>query len=414
MTSSASRPKSPPVSPATASGPGPGPGTRLNSLTGLRWIAALAVFLNHVTTLMPLPHTDAVFKLGASGVTFFFVLSGFVLTWTHLDGDRAGAFYGRRFARIWPMLAVGALLPLALQLSDIPDSQTDKTVMMAVSAVLLFQAWVPSWILGGTSPVTWSLACEAFFYAVFPFLAGFTRRRSLRRLAGAAVVLVLIGWGIKIWLWQAYPPSPRPAFSGMDGLIFGTYSPIARVWEFLLGVVAAAAVRKGWRSPLGTGAASILLAAGLFALWLLRDETWRAFVVYDALGQVTAPLYALVVVAVAQRDLSGRSSWLSSRPMISLGEWSYAFYLIHFTVLFEIASAVFDRKTVIQFYMMPVQPSWSHAGWALLALAVTTAVCALLYQFYERPLELWLRARMGRRHTPRVESAGMRPQRQAV
>ncbi|MEV8550053.1 acyltransferase [Streptomyces glaucescens] len=405
MTSSASRPKSPPA--AAAAAPAALPGTRLDSLTGLRWIAAFAVFLNHLTTLLPLPHTDAVFALGASGVTFFFVLSGFVLTWTRLEGDRAGAFYGRRFARIWPVLAVGALLPLVLQLPGVPDGETGDVVLMAVSAVLLLQAWVPGWILGGTSPVTWSLACEAFFYALFPFVGRFTLRRSLRWLAGAAVALVLIGWGIRVWLWEAYPPQARPAFTGMDGLIFGVYSPIARVWEFLLGVVAAAAVRKGWRSPLGTGAATTVLAAGLLVLWLLRDETWRAFVVYDALGQVTAPLYALVVVAVAQRDLSGRSSWLGTRPMVFLGEWSYAFYLLHFTVLFEIASAVFDRNSVIEFYLRPVGASWSNAGWALLALGVTTALCALLHRFYERPLELRLRARLGRRDAPRVESAGV-------
>ncbi|MGX1881797.1 acyltransferase family protein [Streptomyces sp. NPDC055287] len=394
MSSSAQRRESPPV---TALAPVAGPAVRLNSLTGLRWIAASAVFLSHVSTLLPLPHTDAVFAMGSSGVTFFFVLSGFVLTWTYMAGDRVGPFYGRRFARIWPLLLIGVLVPLLLQLPDAPDSQSGTLIKIALSAVLLYQAWVPGWILGGTSPVTWSLACEAFFYAIFPFFAKYTLRRSLRWLGWAAVVLVLVGWGIKVWLWQAYPPTPRPSFTGMDGLIFGTYSPIARVWEFLLGMVAAAAVRKGWRSPLGVRSASALLVGGLFVLWLLREETWRLYVVFDALGQVTAPLYALLVVAVAQRDIAGGSSWLRSRPMVALGEWSYAFYLLHFTVLFEISSAVFDRKSIVEFYMRPVEADWSNAGWVLLALVLTTALCALLYQFYERPTELWLRSRTGRR-----------------
>ncbi|MFE6165779.1 acyltransferase family protein [Streptomyces sp. NPDC056486] len=398
MTSSAQRRESPPVA---ALDPAAGPAPRLDSLTGLRWIAAFAVFLSHVSTLLPIPHTDAVFAMGSSGVTFFFVLSGFVLTWTYLAGDKASRFYGRRFARIWPLLAIGVLIPLLLQLPDAPDGQSGTLIKIAVSGVLLYQAWVPGWILGGTSPVTWSLACEAFFYAIFPFLAKYTLRRSLRWLGWAAVVLVLVGWGIKIWLWQAYPPTLRPSFTGMDGLIFGTYSPIARVWEFLLGMVAAAAVRKGWRSPLGVRSASALLVAGLFVLWLLRDETWRQYVLFDALGQVTAPLYILLVVAVAQRDIAGGTSWLRTRPMVALGEWSYAFYLLHFTVLFEISSSVFERKSIMEFYMRPVVPDWSNAGWALLALVITTALCALLHQFYERPAELWLRTRIGRR-SPRI------------
>ncbi|MET8681283.1 acyltransferase [Streptomyces sp. NPDC004647] len=393
MTFSTERRESPPVSPSASAQPA----ARLDSLTGLRWIAAFGVFLSHVSTLLPLPQTDAVFVLGSSGVTFFFVLSGFVLNWTYTAGDRVGAFYGRRFARIWPMLVIGALLPLALQLPDAQGQQATWYVMIAISVVLLLQAWVPTWILGGTSPVTWSLACEAFFYALFPFVAKLTIRRSVRWLGWAAATLVLIGWGIKVWLWQAYPPQAQPSWSDMGGVVFGTYSPIARLWEFLLGVVAAAAVRQGWRSKLGVRSATGLLVAGLFVLWLLRGETWRTLIIYDVLSQVTAPLYALVVVAVAAQDLAGRRSWLGTKPMVALGEWSYAFYLLHFTVLFEIASEVFNRKTIMEFYMTPAEASWANAGWALLALVITTAICAFVYQFYERPAEKWLRARIGAR-----------------
>lgn len=393
----------PPVTPEPSVRPGP----RLDSLTGLRWIAALCVFLTHVSVLLPVPHTREIFALGSSGVTFFFVLSGFVLTWTHASGDRAGGFYGRRFARIWPLLVVGALLPLTLQLPDAMPGQSHTWVLVAISAVLLYQAWAPNYILGGTSPVTWSLSCEAFFYALFPFLVGFTLRRSLRWLGGAAVALLLVGWGIRIWLWEAYPPQAHPSFTGMNGLIFGTYSPIARLWEFLLGVVAGAALRRGWRSPLSVRSAAVLLAAGMLALWLLRDQTWRTGVAYDVLGQVTAPLYALLVVAVAGRDLAGGTSWLRTRPMVALGEWSYAFYLLHFTVLFEISSSVFDRKNLVQFYMRPVEASWSNAGWALLALVVTVVVSGLLHHLLERPAERWIRGRIGRRKevlTPPLES----------
>ncbi|MFE5401259.1 acyltransferase family protein [Streptomyces sp. NPDC056580] len=384
-------------SPATAA-PG-GTAERLHSLTGLRWIAALAVFLNHVGTLLPLPDARPVLILGSSGVTFFFVLSGFVLTWTYTAGDRALPFYGRRFARVWPVLLVGVLVPLLLQLPDAAPGRGEELIRMALSAVLLYQAWVPGHILGSTNPVTWSLACEAFFYAVFPFVVRLAVRRpqSLRRLGGAAVALVLVGWGVKLWLWDAYPPQIPPAFTGVDGLIFGVYSPIARVWEFLLGVVAAAALRKGWRLPLSVASATVLLAGGFLALWVLRFETWRLFTIYDALPQVTAPLYALLVVAVAQRDLAGGASWLRSRPMVALGEWSYAFYLLHFTVLFEFASAVFDRKSVMEFYMRPAGASWTNAGYAALALVISIAVSAILYQFYERPVERRLRMRIGRR-----------------
>src|SRR5688500_18035384 len=110
-------------------------GERLDSLTGLRWFAALAVFLAHVSTLLPLPEPCDVFGLGSSGITFFFVLSGFVLTWTFTAGDRPGAFYGRRFARIWPLLVIAVLVPLVLLYSDTPEPMRDTLVMASISAI---------------------------------------------------------------------------------------------------------------------------------------------------------------------------------------------------------------------------------------------------------------------------------------
>ncbi|WP_327287033.1 acyltransferase family protein [Streptomyces sp. NBC_01198] len=395
----------PPAGATTATAPAAGGApaadrlVRLDSLTGLRWLAAFAVFLNHTATLLPIPHTRDVFVLGSSGVTFFFVLSGFVLTWTRTSDDRAPAFYARRLARIWPLLIVGALVPLFLMKPDAMPGQDTTMVAAAIAAIFFYQAWVPKDILGGASPVTWSLSCEAFFYALFPFLAGFTLRRSLRWLAVAAVVLVAVGWGIRIWMWQEYPPPTRPQFGGnMNTLTFWVYSPIARVWEFLLGVVAAAAIRAGWRPRISPLVATGLLAVGLFVLWTLRDEAFRSAVPYDALSQVTAPLFALLVVSLAVRELrGGRRSWLRTRPMVMLGEYSYAFYLIHFTVLFEIAKHVQHRDNILMFYMRPVTATGSDAGWALLALAIALTASALLFIVVERPIERWVRHRVSPR-----------------
>src|SRR5262245_62142748 len=74
---------------------------RVESLTGLRWWAAFFVFCHHMTNLAPLPIYDFL-KYGTSGVTFFFVLSGFVLTWSARPGTKIRTFYRRRFARIFP------------------------------------------------------------------------------------------------------------------------------------------------------------------------------------------------------------------------------------------------------------------------------------------------------------------------
>jgi peptidoglycan/LPS O-acetylase OafA/YrhL len=372
---------------------------RLESLTGLRWWAAFGVFASHLNIFLPIPGTRGIFGLGVSGVTFFFILSGFVLTWTAGERDRAGWFYARRFARIWPLLLLAVVVPLAFALTSDMDVDSGQLVLIAAASVLLVQAWVPGWILFGSNPVTWSLSCEAFFYALFPFLRGTVARRTLRQLALVAVVLVLVGWAIRVALWLAYPVKAELTADDLNSsglLVLGTYAPLARLHEFLLGMVVAVALRRGWRA-VSVRAATVLLVAGFAVLWLFRDAGWRSAVPYDAVNQLTAPLFALLIAAVASRDRRGERSLLRSGPLVRLGRYSYAFYLFHFTVVVGVASAVFPGKTVVDFFVHPVPASWSHVGWALVALVVSVALSGLLYRWYEYPAERRLRAFFRRR-----------------
>jgi peptidoglycan/LPS O-acetylase OafA/YrhL len=373
---------------------------RLESLTGLRWWAAFGVFLAHIDVFLPLPGTRGLFGLGVSGVTFFFVLSGFVLTWTATGEDRPAWFYARRFARVWPLLVLAVLVPLLFALTSGMDVDRSNLVLIALASILLIQAWVPGWILEGSNPVTWTLSCEAFFYALFPLLRGPLARRTGRQLLRVAVALVVVGWLIRIGCWIAWPPQADVSADEVTSagpMVLGTYAPIARLHEFVLGMVVATALRRGWRCPVPVRGAVALLVAGAAVLWLFRDATWRSEVPYDAVNQVAAPLFALLVAAVATRDLAGGRSWLRSRAMVRLGRWSYAFYLFHFTVVVAIAAAVFPDKQIVDFFTDPVAPDTGHAGYAVLALLVAVGLSAALYRWYEHPAETRLRRVLGRR-----------------
>ena len=84
---------------SVATAPTRTPLSKLPSLTGLRWIAAMLVFGFHVGTMgfIAQPQAQAVvswlFTLGLSGVQFFFILSGFVLVWSARPGDTRRAFW---------------------------------------------------------------------------------------------------------------------------------------------------------------------------------------------------------------------------------------------------------------------------------------------------------------------------------
>src|SRR3954470_17084064 len=75
----------------------------LPSLTGLRWVAALLVFAFHSAGYGVLTTSWwHLTRFGFIGVSFFFVLSGVVLTWSSRPGQTSRQFYWRRFARIYP------------------------------------------------------------------------------------------------------------------------------------------------------------------------------------------------------------------------------------------------------------------------------------------------------------------------
>ena len=95
--------------------------SRLPSLTGMRFIAAALVFFFHSFAISPLASqfgmANAGLLIGPAGyigVTFFFVLSGFVLTWSARRSDTTLAFWRRRFFKIYPTYLLTFLVALLL------------------------------------------------------------------------------------------------------------------------------------------------------------------------------------------------------------------------------------------------------------------------------------------------------------
>ena len=120
---------------------------RLDSLTGLRWFAALAVFGFHLATAPTIGSNPAVktflrplFESGTAGVTFFFILSGFVLCWTSRPADTPLSFIRRRVARVFPNHVVTWLAVMAVFMAI----GRPVKVGPSIAGAFLLQAWVPS------------------------------------------------------------------------------------------------------------------------------------------------------------------------------------------------------------------------------------------------------------------------------
>nr|WKF58850.1 hypothetical protein HUO10_003351 [Paraburkholderia busanensis] len=209
---------------------------KLPSLTSLRFFAASAIVLEHSLPYFHIGETFAAKYILIQGVTFFFVLSGFILTHTysHITGIGAGfQFFYRRVAKVWPAHIIAMLTFYAVFVMGIGIAYHPTEESWAANALLL-QAWdpTPSGFFAFNS-VAWTLSVELFFYAAFPMLiANF--ERTWRVKLGVAALLALYAISV------ANNTGAAP-FNGQDTASIASWVyiwPPAHLIEFVLGMVA--------------------------------------------------------------------------------------------------------------------------------------------------------------------------------
>ncbi|HEU5111580.1 MAG TPA: acyltransferase, partial [Micromonosporaceae bacterium] len=262
---------------------------------------------------------------GYLGIVFFFVLSGFVLTYTAREDDTTRRFYRRRAFKILPNHVVAFVLALGVLVWA--GRETDLTRVL--TNLFLVQSWFPdeTIITDTVNVVTWSLSAEVFFYACFPALILLVRRFRPERLyfwaAGLVGAIVLV----PVIAGTVLPDAPDMGF-GTETFtqIWSVYFfPVSRALEFVLGMVLARLVLTGrWRGP-GL-VVSALLVVGAYALSL------QVPLLFQFVAVMVVPV-ALLIPAGARADVAGRRTVLSTGPMVWLGEISYAFFLLHYLVL---------------------------------------------------------------------------------
>ncbi|MEV6107243.1 acyltransferase [Streptomyces sp. NPDC051940] len=355
------------------SGAGAAGRDRLPSLTGLRFWAALLVVLYHLSRQVgTLPWISDAAWFGRSGVTFFFVLSGFVLAWTY-DGAvvPARVFFWRRFARIWPLLALSVVLSVAVWVWM--DRDVSGTAITAT--LLMVHAWSPDPVVfTGGNPAAWSLSDEAWFYLLFPILLASLAPRRARTWAWTAAAVCVAAAGV--WMAGALFTSPTTRSWALD------YLPLTRTLQFVLGVCAGLAVKRGWRPRLPLYAAALLVLGWHLVLipWSHAVPGPEWYSPYSASQLLSAPVFAALICTAATADLQRRRTLLGGPWMIRLGHWSFAWYLIHEVVI----------RAVVHVSGKPVS-GYATAGHWLLIVAVSLTAAGLAYEYVERPLERWLR-----------------------
>ncbi len=343
----------------------------LKPLTSLRFVAALLVFVYHAPLAQPFAHDHA---LGQAGVGFFFLLSGFILTYTYAGALNTPAsvvrFYVARIARVYPayLASIALALPVVALYGSLAWDKSSPAIRAEalIAQVLAVQAWFPreEFYLGINSPA-WSISVEAFFYAVFPLLLGSLSRSFATAGARGVFVMAALTWACAAAVFAI----PHHAD------VWTTYVfPPVRLVDFVVGMLLGMAFLRGYRLP---GSATVWEVAAVCAI--------AAAVV--AIPHVPAalqyslwplPFWAALIAIIALRG-GVLSRLLSHRGFVRLGEISYAFYLVHLSVLM-VAEHVLPSALV-----------------SAVALAVSLAAAWLLHAGIERPLRIVIRDRFAPR-----------------
>jgi peptidoglycan/LPS O-acetylase OafA/YrhL len=331
----------------------------LPALTGLRFLLALWVILDHLTgpgmildarahsLLQPI---YALIRGGYLAVTTFFVLSGFVLarSYSGTIWNRSGVMrYGvGRVARVYPVYALSLLVVAPFILAD----RTPHKPPLIAAHGLLVQGWLGHLPVNWNTPA-WSLSCEMFFYLLFPAAALMLRRAGWRRtlaVAGAACCLTRAMWA-----------------AGIPDEI----KPLIHLSDFLMGIATARAydlLRARPRRPAGPW---FYIPAAVIGAVLIADPQLLPGAI--DLNSALRPLNALLIVGFG---LGGglAARLLGSRLAVYLGKSSYAMYILHVPLL------------------------WWYSRWAgrpsgALYIAGVIAVSALVYGFIEEPANRFLR-----------------------
>lgn len=360
-------------------------GARIDSLTGVRFLVAFGILLHHFGG--ELSHRAVwiarFLESLSSCVSFFFVLSGFILVHSS-DATRRVPTWRRfmvsRLARVYPLYLVGLLVmsvPFVKYGGPYPDWAWWETPISILLSALGIQAWVPRYssLINGPG---WSLSAEIFFYASFPVVVSWGRGLLFRKPVVAIALLWAAATGLGVWM-ELTILGDRSLMD--DGARFAGFHPLVRFPEFLMGMALGALHAKRPASPIA--ATGIWIGASLFllaCLFLGSEGIWRtAFH-----NSLLSPLYCAVIFGLASaRD--GIQRLLCHRWFSLLGESSYALYILHFPFMVALSSMIHRAK-------LPLEGVPKLVAYLFLSIGLSV----LAHLWIERPARVWIRDRFSR------------------
>lgn len=297
----------------------------IKSLNGLRFVFALLICAGHYIFTTPYAsdfYNQALFFDTTAAVTFFFILSGFSLSYGFSEKMKDGSFkplpfLKKRFFKLYPMHLVALIVVLILFGKNYVWN--GETVRNLILNVFLLHSYVPDInCYFAFNRVSWYLSTLFSLYVFFAFLFKpiFASRRPMWILAIASAAMA-----VALVLFAHFQKS-------YDDFVFGIFPP-ARLLHFFIGAWLCLFYKKlksfdfkAWQLTL----VEILSIAVLILSWAIRKQVpikYQNMFLY-------APACSLIILIFSLGDCKGIFSRIAgSKPLMSLGSVSYPFYMIH-------------------------------------------------------------------------------------
>lgn len=333
----------------------------LPGLNGLRAIAALSVMWGHTfqSDFGNWGVEGFVLPVVADGVTLFFVISGFLITFLLLNEQKQShsisipKFYMRRVLRIWPIYYLYMIVAVLV---------TSTWNNPNIWYYCFFAANIPFILTVGIWPIVhyWSIGVEEQFYLLWPWLVKSTRGDN-KRLLVAAIVVCLIWLACK---WGLYLTCGTTSFY--------RFFAVTRFDCMMLGAIGAILYFKG-NKTFSCVFQNRILGLVCFIL-LLCSQLWAGYMPAPIRPQVIAVLSLVCILSQLKSPIIN----LENRVCDFVGKISYGIYVIHPLLVFSLSSLY--RNASIN-----LPRGISIALIYSIVTAVTIIVAWISYRFYETP-----------------------------
>ena len=355
---------------------------RLNALTGLRCFAAINIVFFHFSNPQWFGFMAPVVNAGFASVSFFILLSGFVLAYNYAGRARAGEldkmrFWEARLTRLYPIYLLSLLLSWRVVRLEYGAHTHGMFWLGMVLTPLLLQGWVPSLATFLNTPA-WTMSAESFYYVLFPWMARLKRPESVQR------QLATMAW---VWMVGMVPGALYIALNP-DGIAHPNrwswgpwlqalkYTPLPHLASFFFGVLLANLDEMVGRSSRVRLSLGIFGFAATFGILEMGPRVPYA-IEHDGL---LMPFFGCIVLGLAGNNkLADALSW---RPLVFVGEASYCLYLLHFNLW----NMIHDSHILNRLGLSRLDPWISYV--VLIALAV--AALHLVEKPAQRLLRTWM------------------------